>query len=276
MIEVHEVHFKIGRAAILHGVSALLRPGEITAIIGPNGSGKTTLLRVMAGLETVVEQGQVLWNGLPAGGLSERERAAQRAYVTQVQQTVVPFTVRDFIAFGGYIHERSVPASRREAELNQILEEFGLWQYIDRSVATLSGGERQRTLLAKALYQLRLAGDPQGRFIFLDEPANHLDLRHRQELLQRLIALRNQGYGVAVVLHELSDVHLIADHVVCMNHGRIVRAGRPDFTINATLLHDVFGLSEAHPFFNPRWLSSESRHTNQYHYGIQHHEPRVG
>ena len=276
MIDVRDVHFHMGRTAILNGVSAWAQPGEITAIIGPNGSGKTTLLRIMAGLETAICSGEVRLNGLPAGGLTERERAALRAYVTQVQQASVPFTVRDFIAFGGYIHERSVSVSRREAELNHTLATFQLTDRSEQPVATLSGGERQRTLLAKALYQLRLAGDANKRYIFLDEPANHLDLRHRQELLQRLLSLREQGYGVIVVLHELTDVHLIADHVICLNHGRVVRAGRPNFTINAALLEEVFGLNEAHPFFNPRWLSTDGQPTNQHHYGIKHHEHRVG
>jgi iron complex transport system ATP-binding protein len=102
-----------------------------------------------------------------------------------------------------------------------------------RTIPTLSGGERQRTFIARALAQ-------RAPVLLLDEPTNHLDLRHQHKLLADL---RAAVTTVVASLHNPQLALTYADHVVVLDHGRMVGAGAPADVVTAQMLYDVWGVT---------------------------------
>lgn len=255
MIEARNIAYSVGRVPLLNGVSFNAKAGEVSAIIGPNGSGKTTLLRLLAGL-TAPSSGELFFGGTAMGDLSPAELATRRAVVSQTLDAGIRFSVADFIAFGGYVYQTRVSATKRRSVLNEVMADFGMDAFRDRELATLSGGEQQRASMAKAVYQLRLSDAPE-RFILLDEPANHLDLHHQQALVRQIKQLKQEGYGVVVILHDLAQVHQLADAVLCLKDGRPFASGEAEKIITPELLQSCFKLSRFDIENNPHWLGKE-------------------
>lgn len=265
MIEARNIGYSVGMSNLLIGVDFCAEAGKVSAIIGPNGSGKSTLLRLLAGL-TVPTTGKVSIAGVEVPRLSPADLAKRRAVVSQTLDAGIRFSVADFIAFGGYVYQTSVSASKRQSVLNEVMADFGMDGFRDRELATLSGGEQQRAAMAKAVYQLRLSDAPE-RFILLDEPANHLDLRYQQALVRQIIQLKREGYGVVVILHDLAQVHQLADTVLCLKEGRKFASGEAEKIITPELLEGCFNLSRFDIQNNPHWLGKQSIAQHLHAYG---------
>src|SRR6185436_17871208 len=105
----------------------------------------------------------------------------------------------------------------------------------DHQVDTLAGGERQRALLARALAQ-----EPQ--VLLLDEPTSHLDLLHQRHLVQLLRRLnRERGTTVIFVSHDLNLAAELADRLLLLSNGRVVRLGPPGEVLDAAVLEQAYG-----------------------------------
>jgi iron complex transport system ATP-binding protein len=109
------------------------------------------------------------------------------------------------------------------------------WQLRDRGVNRLSGGERQRVVLARALAQ-------RPRFLLLDEPTSHLDLRHQKEVLEIATArAAADGLTVIAVLHDLNLAARYCDRLALLDRGRIIRQGAPGEVLTAETIGGVYG-----------------------------------
>ncbi len=216
----------------LHGVTATLHPGRITAICGPNGAGKSTLLQGLAGL-LAPEGGQVRLAGAPLP--SGRERARRIGYLPQTAEIAWDVSVAALVALGRLPHGDS-----GEAHVAAALAAVDLTDFANRPVSTLSGGERARALLARVL-----ASQPQ--WILADEPLAALDLAHQLTLLARLRAAALAGAGVALVLHDLALAMNHADWVLVLDRGRLAAEGPPEQALAEAVIARVWGVSA-------RWL----------------------
>ena len=128
--------------------------------------------------------------------------------------------------------ERDADGSRAIA---RAMELTGVTAMSDRPVDELSGGERQRVWLASCLAQ-------DTGVLLLDEPTNHLDLRYQAELLDLVEDLaHDHGVAVGVVLHDLNQAAAVADHVVLLDHGRVVAAGAAVEVLTEQRLSDAYG-----------------------------------
>ena len=136
-------------AGRLLGVSAALRPGEVTVICGPNGAGKSTLLQCLAGL-LGADGGAVTLDGVPIASLHPRERARAIGYLSQEGEIAWDLSVRNLVALG-----RLPYGDGGEAQVAVALAALDLKTFSSRPVSTLSGGEKARALLARVL-----AGEP--------------------------------------------------------------------------------------------------------------------
>ncbi len=226
----------------LSEVTVALRPGRVTAVLGPNASGKSTLLRVMLG-QLRPWSGTVELDGRPVASRVGKALARRISYVPQRGGTSFAFSVRQTIAMGRF-------AFGDERFVDEAIEKSGLADVAGRPFNELSGGQQQRVLIARAWAQSRppeAAGveTPTWRAanIFLaDEPASSLDLRHAHEAMALFREMADEGLAVLVVLHGLDLAARWADEVWLMDRGRIVAAGEAQAVLRPEVLSPVYGL----------------------------------
>ncbi len=237
MLVVENLSCGYGGEDVVKDVSFTLPENGRLAVLGPNGSGKTTLLRAITGF--LPARGKVTLDGTGLHAMSARERGAAVAVLGQMISAYFAYTVYETVLMGRYPHRRGGLFSRPDAADRQIAQDairrLGLWEERDRPVTELSGGQLQRVLLARTFAQT-------PRLILLDEPANHLDLKFRVELVEELKAWAAMpGHAAVGVFHDLDLALDFAGTVLLMDGGRAVYLGRAS-EMDPALLSRVFGL----------------------------------
>lgn len=216
MLTVNDVWKDYEGTPLLRGVSFHVRVGETICLLGPSGSGKTTLLRIVAGLESA-ERGRVEWNGEDISVVPPHQR--NFGLVFQDYALFPHLTVAENVAFG--LRMRNLPRREIEKRTAEALAQVNLTGFEQRRVTELSGGEQQRVALARALA-------PRPRLLMFDEPLGALDRALRAELLDELRNLLHTSYIPAIyVTHDQEEAFAIADRVLLLHEGQIVREGAP-------------------------------------------------
>src|SRR5262245_7687742 len=216
---------RYGEFTAVDQVTFSLQAGTVTGYLGPNGAGKTTTLRMLLGLAAPTA-GDALLFGRP---YREPEQPIRSVRAVLESGDVHP-------SRNGRDHLRmlTLAAGLPLNRVEEVLELVELKEAASRVVRTYSLGMRQRLGLAAALL-----GDPQ--LLILDEPANGLDpagVRWLRTFLQTLAA---QARTVLVSSHLLAEVAQTVDHVVVIDHGRLLARGRLDeLTSNGQTLEDVY------------------------------------
>lgn len=205
---------RFGDTVAVDNASLAVAPGEIVALIGPSGCGKSTLLRVIAGLEAP-DRGEVWWNGENVTRVPPHQR--EFGLMFQDHALFPHRHVGDNVEFGLRMQGHSKAA--RADHVRSVLELVGLGGFERRSIDTLSGGEAQRVALARAIA-------PSPRLLMLDEPLGSLDrvLRDRLAIDLRRV-LRELNQAAIHVTHDQEEAYAVADRLVVMNAGRVVRDG---------------------------------------------------
>lgn len=221
---------------VLRDVDVEVRGGEVVALVGPNGAGKSTLLRILAGL-LPPSAGRVQVDDHDLASLDRRAIARRIAVVPQVFETLFPFTVREIVALGRTARlgalARLGPGDARAVD--HALRELDLLALADRRIDRISGGERQRAVLAMALAQ-------ETGVLLLDEPTAHLDPAHQRGTLAHVARIaRDRGLAVIAVLHDLNLAAALADRILVLDRGSVIRDGAPLEVITGRLVRDVFG-----------------------------------
>lgn len=193
---------------VLSDVSFAVPRGEVLAVLGPSGSGKSTLLRALAGLEPATG---VSWDGVPVDGLPTHRRGF--ALMFQDGQLFDHLSVARNVAY-----PLRLQGVRDPARVASLLALVGLDGFEKRMPRTLSGGQRQRVALARAL-----AVSP--RLMLLDEPLSALDASLRARLAADLRGIL-AGTTAVLVTHDQDEAFGIADRVLVLEEGRVVRQGR--------------------------------------------------
>ena len=193
ILETKNITIQIANKRICHRLNLTIEPGDRWALLGPNGSGKTTLLLALAGLHPVKE-GQIYLQNKFLNAWSRKHIARQLAILFQESHFAFSQTVLEFCQTGRYPHD---DANESIAWSNLCAME--LETFAKRKVQTLSGGEKRRLLIATILTQT-----PQ--LFLLDEPLNHLDLRHQIQTLQYFVdQSTHQSIAFMMAIH---DIHL--------------------------------------------------------------------
>ncbi|WP_040644802.1 ABC transporter ATP-binding protein [Rubellimicrobium thermophilum] len=234
MIEIRNLHHRIGRTTILDDVTLRIPAGRITALIGPNGAGKSTLLSLIARLERM-QQGRITVAGLDVERTPTDMLARVMAILPQNAIVHSRLRVRELVAFGRWPHHQGRPKAEDRAQVEAAIARMGLGDLADRFLDELSGGQRQRAHLAMAFAQ-------GTDWLLLDEPLAALDLAHARRLMQELVVLRNEGKSVLLVLHEVNHAAAWADHVVAMKAGGIVAEGSPLQVIRTAVLNQLYDM----------------------------------
>jgi iron complex transport system ATP-binding protein len=219
---------------VLNGISCEILPGTVNVILGPNGAGKSTLLHLILGLHHPRE-GTIELEGHQLASYARISLSRLISLVPQREAVPFEYTVHEYILLGrtphlGYF---TMPGKNDLVVVNQVLERLDLKHLADRQMNTLSGGEQQLVLIGRALVQ-------ESRLLLLDEPTAHLDLGNKKRILSLMSSLANEGMTILFSTHDPESASVIADSLILMRKGHILKQGGLDQTFTTKLLSETY------------------------------------
>ena len=214
VLDVAELRAGYGHVPVLHGVSLQVHEGEAIGIVGHNGMGKTTLLKTLIGL-LPPSAGRITLDGVDVTHTPAHLRSRMGiAYVPQGRGILPALSAHDNLRLAW----RAGNGESETQAVQRVVDAFPrLARLLDRRGGALSGGEQQILALARALV-------PGPWLLLLDEPSEGIQPSIVQEIGVTLAALRaNEGLSMLIVEQNLDLVLDVAEHVLVMERGRIVR-----------------------------------------------------
>jgi len=216
-----------GPVQALSDVDFEVRPGEVVALVGDNGAGKSTLVKTIAGIHPA-DSGTICFEGNDVTITSPTD-AVHLGIATVYQDLALCdnldvvenlFLGREEVGDGPGGVVRQLDEVGMEKQTGELLENLAVTiTDVRAEVGTMSGGQRQQVAIARSLL-----GEP--KLVMLDEPTAALGVRQTAQVLELIKRLRDRGYGVLVISHNLADVFEVADRIFVLRLGR--KAG--DFT----------------------------------------------
>ena len=214
-LEIRHLTKHYGKVRALEDISFTLKSG-VTGLLGANGAGKSTLMKLMTD-DIRRTEGEILWDGTDILKMGADWRALI-GYTPQLQGLYDDFSARRFLHYMGALKGMKRRIIREEAE--ELLRVVNLTEAAHRKLGTFSGGMRQRILLAASLL-----GSPQ--VLILDEPTAGLDPEERIRLRNYIADLARDRI-VLLATHVVSDIACIAQKVMLMQSGRLLKFAEPD------------------------------------------------
>jgi iron complex transport system ATP-binding protein len=198
-IQINNLTVGYANKPVLSAMNMHLTGGDMIMLIGKNGSGKSTLLKSLAGIIPFLS-GEIIIDGLSLNRLSPAERSRLIAIVL-TQRVAGNLNVFEFIRMGRYAYTNRFDILSREDKkiIDKYIERLKLNNLIQRNLTELSDGERQKVMLARALVQ-------ETPVLLLDEPATHLDLENKAELIQLLFHIKEKENKI--ILFSSHDLNL--------------------------------------------------------------------
>jgi ABC-2 type transport system ATP-binding protein len=195
--------------AVVDGLDLVAKRGEVTAVLGPNGAGKTTTIECCEGLRR------------PDGGTARVLGLDPVADAQELRPRVGVMLQDGGLPTGVPAAQMLEHVARMYADprpLGELGERLGLTSFARTTVRRLSGGQRQRLALAAAV-----VGRPE--VAFLDEPSAGMDPQSRHAVWELVRELRDDGVAVVLTTHLMDEAEDLADHVVVVDHGRVITQG---------------------------------------------------
>ncbi len=221
-IEARGLTRRFGDFTAVDNVSFCIQRGEIFGFLGSNGCGKTTTMKVLTGLLPATE-GEALLFGhtVDTGDMGTRRRVG---YMSQAFSLYTELTVRQNLDLHGRLFH--LPPERIAGRVAEMVERFGLIEYIDQRAESLPLGIRQRLSLAVAVIH-----GPE--MLILDEPTSGVDPVARDAFWQLLIDLaRNDGVTIFISTHFMNEAER-CDRISLMHAGRVLAQGTPAELVRA-------------------------------------------
>jgi branched-chain amino acid transport system ATP-binding protein len=215
MLEVEELRSAYGRIEAVKGVSLSVRAGEIVALVGSNGAGKTTLLRAISGVQPVTA-GRIAFSGARIETAPPHRRVALgMAHVPEGRQVFAPLTVADNLRLGAFL--------RRDRDIARDVERIyamfpALADKRRDAAGGLSGGQQQMLAIGRALMA-------RPKLLLLDEPSMGLAPLLVRQILDAVVALKQEGVTILLVEQNAAAALAIADRGYVIETGRIAHAG---------------------------------------------------
>jgi ABC-2 type transport system ATP-binding protein len=195
----------------LRDVSLDIRAGSSVGLLGPNGAGKSTLIDLLNGV-TAPQAGEILVEGLPAGGHGRRLKAVS-AYAPQNLAFHTRLTVAENLRF--FAAACALAGATARTRIDEAVAACELGPYLGRRSGVLSGGLKRRLNLAIALLNA-------PRILYLDEPTVGIDAASRDTIIRAIAALNRAGRTIVYTSHYLEEVEALCTEIVILREGRIV------------------------------------------------------
>jgi branched-chain amino acid transport system ATP-binding protein len=218
VLEARGIVKRFGGLLAVSEASLEAQGGRITALIGPNGAGKTTLFAIIAGFLRP-DGGSVQFDGREITGMAPHRIC--RLGLVRTFQIVQPFgalSVRENIAVGSHLHQRSRGLAMVEAE--RIARQVGMEAQLDRPAQGLTIAGRKRLELARALAT-------QPKLLLLDEVMAGLTPTEVNEIVAVIRSIRDAGVTILLIEHVMQAVMTLSDDIYVLNQGRIIAHGGP-------------------------------------------------
>lgn len=220
MIELFDVNYSVDEYTILTEINLKIRPGECVLLVGESGSGKTTLTKLINGLIPHFYSygqldGNVCVQGEPVAETEMYKLAEKTGNVFQNPKSQFFYTDSSAeIAFG--LENQGLPPEMLRKRIVTTAKDLGIENLLGRNIFKLSGGEKQIIAFASAY-----AAEPE--IYVLDEPSSNLDNTSVERLKELLHYIKAQGKTVIIAEHRLNYMRSVADRVIYLKGGRIVR-----------------------------------------------------
>ncbi|MEE9472685.1 MAG: ATP-binding cassette domain-containing protein [Acidimicrobiia bacterium] len=220
LLEIKNISKFFGSVIALQDVSAFVRAGEVTCLLGDNGAGKSTLIKVLSGVHKATE-GEYLFNGEPQDFDSPREALEMGIATVYQDLAMIPLMSvwRNFFlgseptrGWGPFKHFDSKFA--RETTKSELAKMGIDIRDPEQTVGTLSGGERQSVAIARAVYF-------GAKALILDEPTAALGVKQAGVVLKYIIQAKNRGIGVIFITHNPQHAYPVGDHFVILRRGQV-------------------------------------------------------
>lgn len=242
---------EINGLPVVRGLDLNLYPGQCWCLLGRNGVGKTTLLHTLAGLREPLD-GTIRLGKQPLHSLTRKQVAQRLGILFQHQGDSFPASVIETVLQGRhpYLHAWQWETAHDHRLVRELLLQLELQHLQQRNVQTLSGGERQRVAIATLLAQ-------QTNVLLLDEPVNHLDMKHRLDLLNALGRdCRAQGRTALMSLHDINLAARFCDHALLLLGDGKIRQGPVNELLDSPTLEALYGypLTEITTATGRAWL----------------------
>lgn len=251
ILRMQDVTLTFGGLTALDSVTFDIRRGEILGLIGPNGAGKTTCFNAMTGVYRPTS-GNVLFDGAALGN-RKRHQITQLGIARTFQNIRLfsEMTALENVVVGTDArHRTSVPGallrSRRHRHEERegmdramaLLEFVGVGARATDKARNLSYGEQRRLEIARAL-----ATEP--KLLCLDEPAAGFNPAEKESLMDLIRHIRDDGYTVLLIEHDMRLVRGVTDRIVVLEFGRVIADGTPEqVTTNPAVIAAYLGVPD--------------------------------
>ncbi len=217
MLELRNLVKSYEGKPLLRDISFTVAEGETVCLLGASGSGKSTILKMISGLE-FPESGHILFNGIDLAQTPPHLR--DFGLVFQEYGLFPHLDIFNNIAYG--LKMRNIPIAKINSRVAEMMDLVNLKGFEKRKVTDLSGGEQQRVALARALA-------PQPRLLMFDEPLGALDRSLKEDLLNEIRGILHKTKIPAIyVTHDQEEAFTIADRILVLHDGLIIRNAAPD------------------------------------------------
>jgi ABC-2 type transport system ATP-binding protein len=216
-IEVLDLYKSFGETKAVQGVDFTVQQGEIYSLLGPNGAGKTTTISMLSCLLRP-DGGDARIMGHSIRG----EQMGVKSVLGVVPQEIALYedlTARENLTFWGKMY--GLRGETLKVRVDEVLDVIGLQDRAKERVGKYSGGMKRRVNIGVALLH-------KPKVIYMDEPTVGIDPQSRRNILDSVVALKDQGMTVLYTTHYMEEAQELSDHIGIMDHGKLIAGGTHD------------------------------------------------
>jgi len=216
-IEVLNLHKSFGETKAVQGVDFTVQQGEIYSLLGPNGAGKTTTISMLSCLLRPDEgDARIMGHSI------KLEQMGVKSVLGVVPQEIALYedlSARENLTFWGKMY--GMRGGKLKSRVDEVLDVIGLRDRAKERVGKYSGGMKRRVNIGVALLH-------KPKVIYMDEPTVGIDPQSRRNILDSVVALKEQGMTVLYTTHYMEEAQELSNQIGIMDHGVMIANGTHD------------------------------------------------